>query len=209
MSVINKIAYYQNHRDEVPNQELAKELARRSDKAGIHEISEGLHSKNSNIRSDCLKVLYEIGYLKPDLIAPYANEFLSLLEYRQNRMVWGAMIGLATIGKQSAKTIWPKVDKVLKAIDNGTLITLVWGIRTLSNAAAGNAIRIRKIIPKLATYLQDCNARDVPTHLESMIPIIDRTNWKALSKIVDQRQKEMTTSHLARLKRVLKQLPLD
>jgi hypothetical protein len=209
MSVINKIAYYQNRRDEVPNQELAKELARRGDTAGIQEISEGLHSKNNNIRSDCLKVLYEIGYLRPDLIASYANELLSLLEDKHNRMVWGAMIGLGTIAKLSAETIWPNVDKVLKTIDKGSLITLVWGVRTLSNAAAGNTTRIRTIIPKLAKYLQECNVRDVPTHLESMLPIINRTNWKALTRIVEQRQKEMTKSHLTRLKRVLKKLPLE
>jgi hypothetical protein len=209
MSVTKRIAYYQNRRDEVPNQELAQELARRSDKTGIQEICEGLRSNNNNIRSDCLKVLYEIGYLRPDLIAPYANELLSLLDDKHNRMVWGAMIGLGTIAKLSAKTIWPNIDKVLKAIDHGSLITLVWGIRTLSNAAAGSKTRTRKIIPKLTRYLQECNVRDVPTHLESMLPVIDRTNWKALAKIAEQRQKEMTPSHLARLKRVLKKLPVE
>ena len=42
MSVLNRIAYLQNRRDEVPNQELARELAEQKDRAGIHEIAENL-----------------------------------------------------------------------------------------------------------------------------------------------------------------------
>ena len=65
MSVLNKIAFYQNRRDEVPNQQFAKELAETENKAGIKEIAKNLKHKNKSVQSDCLKVLYEIGYLKP------------------------------------------------------------------------------------------------------------------------------------------------
>ena len=83
MSVLNKIAFFQNRRDEVPNQQLAKELAETENKAGISEIVQNLHHKNKSVQSDCLKVLYEIGYLKPELIAYYALEFLELLKVKQ------------------------------------------------------------------------------------------------------------------------------
>ena len=39
MSVLNKIAYFQNRRDEVPNQELARQLAEKKNKKGIQEIA--------------------------------------------------------------------------------------------------------------------------------------------------------------------------
>ncbi len=35
MSVLNGIAYYQNRRDEVPNQELARRLAESGDEQGL------------------------------------------------------------------------------------------------------------------------------------------------------------------------------
>ncbi len=206
MSTLNRIAFYQNRRDEVPNQELARDLAAKGDEAAIQEIAANLHNNNPSIRSDCLKVLYEVGYQKPQLIAPYADEFLGLLDDRNNRMVWGAMIALATIAELRAERIWSRVGKVIEAIDGGTLITLVWGIRTLSHAAAGSASRTKRIIPKLRQYLQTCNARDVPTHLESMLPIIDRQGWAVLARVVESRKKEMTPSQLARLKRVTKRI---
>jgi hypothetical protein len=60
MSVLNQIAHFQNRRDEVPNQELARELAMRKDSQGIREITENLWNKDRTIQADCLKVLYEL-----------------------------------------------------------------------------------------------------------------------------------------------------
>jgi hypothetical protein len=65
MSVINQIAFYSGRRDEVPNQELAKKLAETRDREGLREIAAHLMDKNPSIQSDCLKVLYETGYLEP------------------------------------------------------------------------------------------------------------------------------------------------
>jgi hypothetical protein len=76
--VLSKISYFQNVRGEVPNQVLARQLAQARNAAGIQEIAAHLWDKNKNIQSDCLKVLYEIGYLAPDLIADYADDFLKL-----------------------------------------------------------------------------------------------------------------------------------
>jgi len=41
-------------------------------------------------------VLYEIGYIKPALIADYTPDFLALLKSKNNHMVWEDMIALAT-----------------------------------------------------------------------------------------------------------------
>ncbi len=87
MPAMDKIAYKLGRRDEVPNQQLARALAQAKDKRGIREIAGGLRDKNKSIRSDCLKVLYEIGYLNPGLIVDYVDDFLKLVgdrsRYRQ------------------------------------------------------------------------------------------------------------------------------
>ncbi len=80
MSVLNRLASSLNRRDEVPNQELARELASRKDKTGIREIAENLWNKNKDIQADCIKVLYEIGYIEPGLIAGYVEDFVKLLK---------------------------------------------------------------------------------------------------------------------------------
>ena len=69
MSVLSKISYFQNRRDEVPNKKLAKTLAETENKAGIAELVANLKHKNKSVQSDCLSVLYHVGYVKPHLIA--------------------------------------------------------------------------------------------------------------------------------------------
>ena len=97
MSVLKRTACFQNRRDEVPNQRLAKDLARSKDRKGIREIAGYLSSDNPDLQSDCLKVLYEIGYLDPTLIAGYAARFVQLLHSTNNRLVRGGMIALSTV----------------------------------------------------------------------------------------------------------------
>src|SRR5512136_1379848 len=164
MSVLNRIAFFQNRRDEVPNQQLAKELVQTENKKGIKEIAQNLRHKNKNVQSDCLKVLYEIGYLKPDLIADYAPDFLDLLKSKNNRMVWGAMIALANIADKKPKEIYSKLEDLKTAIEKGTLITVVWGTKTLAKVAAADITYKQKIFPILAAQLKKCLPRDVPMH---------------------------------------------
>jgi hypothetical protein len=206
MSVINKIAYYQNRRDEVPNQELAHQLAETKDKPGIQEIAENLWSKNKNVRSDCLKVLYEIGYIHPDLIADYVDDFLQLLKEKENRMVWGAMIGLATIADLRPYEIWEQIDAVINAVDKGSLITVVWGVKTLAHVAAADKKYHLKLFPILLTQLQKCIPRDVPMHAESMLCAVDKAKSGSFLAVLEKRKPELTASQLARLKKVIKKV---
>ena len=206
MSVINGIAYYQNRRDEVPNQELAHQLAESEDKAGIHEIADNLWNKNKNVRSDCLKVLYEIGYIRPDLIADYVNEFLKLLKDKENRMVWGAMIGLATIADLRPHEIWEHIDDVINAVDKGTLITVVWGVKTLAHVAKVNMTYHSKLFPILLTQLQTCIPRDVPMHAESILVAVDKADTAAFLTVLEKRKPELTGSQLTRLNKVIRKV---
>jgi hypothetical protein len=206
MSVLDKIAFFQNRRDEVPNQQLAKELAQTENIAGIKEIAENLQNKNQNIQNDCLKVLYEIGYLKPDLITDYIQDFLTLLKSKNNRMVWGAMIALATIADKKPNEIYAKIGDVTVAMNKGTLITLVWGTKTLAKVAAADKNYGQKIFPFLISQLKKCLPRDVPIHAESILPAIDSENKQAFLNILESRKIEMNSSQITRLKKVTKNL---
>jgi hypothetical protein len=206
MSVLDKIAFFQNRRDEVPNQQLAKELAETEDKAGVAEITQNLGHKNKNVQSDCLKVLYEIGYLKPELIAKYAPEFLALLKSKNNRMVWGAMIALATVADKKPKDIYAQLNLVTDTIDHGSLITVVWGIKALAKVAAANQTYQQTIFPYLMAQLKKCIPRDVPMHAQSILPAIDPTNKQQFLSLIETRKPELSASQLARLKKVTKTL---
>ncbi|HSV50034.1 MAG TPA: hypothetical protein VLH35_06930 [Candidatus Acidoferrales bacterium] len=206
MPVLDKIAFYQNRRDEVPNQQLAAELAKTENKAGIAEIAANLKHKNHNVQSDCLKVLYEIGYLKPDLIADYTADFLELLQSKNNRMVWGAMIALATVADKKPKEIYAHLGDLTAAMDKGTLITLVWGTKALAKVAAADQSYKQKIFPLLMAQLKKCLPRDVPMHAESILSAIDAQNKAEFLSLLEARKPEMTASQLSRLKKATKDL---
>ena len=206
MSTLDKIAFFQNRRDEVPNQLLAKELAETKNTDGIREIADNLENKNKNVRSDCLKVLYEIGYLDPGLIAGYGNNFLKLLKSKDNRMVWGAMIGLASIADRMPKEIWAQIDDIIRITESGTVITLVWGMRVLAKVAAADKKYQEKIFPFLLKQIQTCIPRDVPTHTESILCAADGKNKGEFLSTLEARRGELTPAQLTRFKKVLKQI---
>jgi hypothetical protein len=206
MSALEKIAFYRKRRDEVPNQELAAELVKKKDKKGVAEIAAHLWDRNQNVRSDCLKVLYETGYLEPGLIAPHTGDFLKLLDDRENRMVWGAMIALALVADRKPKEIAARADPIMTAVESGTVITMVWGIRVLANASSKNAALKRKAFPFLLGMLGKCIPRDVPTHAESMLPMVGPRDRKPLLAILRKREPEMTAAQKTRLKKVRRAL---
>ena len=206
MPALNKIAYYQERRDEVPNQQLAHALSSAKDRKGIREIAAGLWNKNRSIRSDCLKVLYEIGYLDPGLIADYVDDFLKLLADKENRMVWGSMIALATIADRRPKEIWQHIEDVKRATKQGTLITLVWGVRTMAGVAAANAKYRKALFPVLLGHVRTCIPRDVPTHAESMLCAVSKNNRKDLLSVLERRRKELSPSQTTRLRRVIRRV---
>jgi len=204
MSVLNQIAFYQDRRDEVPNQELARKLAAARDTAGIQEIAENLWNKDRNIHSDCLKVLYEIGYLDSELIAGYVVDFLKLLKSKNNRMVWGAMIALGTIADKRPHEIWGNIDDVIRTVDQGTVITVVWGVKVLAVVATADENYSRKIFPILIAQLRKCIPRDVPTHAESMLCAVNAGNQPEFLAVLAARQPEMSPAQVNRLKKVIR-----
>lgn len=205
MSVLERIAYYQNRRDEVPNQELARELAASRDVEGIGAIAAHLSDKNKNVRSDCLKVLYEIGYLAPELIADHVGDFLMLLSHKDNRLVWGAMIGLGTIAALRAQEIGDQIEQVIAAVEKGSVITIVWGVKVLAQVAAHDPRLRARIWPVLTRILQTTIPRDVPTHAESMLAALNDGNRAEFVDVLESRRGEMTPAQVARLEKVLGQ----
>jgi hypothetical protein len=205
MSVLHKIAFYQERRDEVPNQELAHALAQTRNPADIRTIAENLQNKESNIQSDCLKVLYELGYIAPDLIAEYVEDFIKLLKHRNNRMVWGGMIALSTIAGLQVDKIFPHLELIKKTLQEGSVITNDAGIKTLAAIAAQKEEYRLQILPYLLVRLANARPADAPRYAENILPAInsaDKTEFIILLK------KWMTSadgSRLARLRKVLQQ----
>jgi len=204
MSILNRIAHFQNRRDEVPNQELARELAKKKDREGIREIAENLWNKDKNVQADCVKVLYEIGYIDPSLIADYAEDYLKLLKSRNNRLVWGGMIALSTVATLKADVIFEHLQEVYRAIELGSVITVDGGVLTLAGVASAREEYRQAIFPFLLDHLRTCRPKDVPQHSEKSLPAVDASNKDEFITVLEKRLEDLSGSQITRVKKVIK-----
>ena len=205
MSILKRIAYFQNRRDEVPNQELAHDLAAQKDKTGIREIAENLWSKDKNIQADCIKVLYEVGYIDPTLIADYAEDFIRLLKNKNNRLVWGGMIALGAVAEIKADIVFEHLTEIQKAMDTGSVITMDNGVLALARAASKNEKYNKSIFPYLLDHLKTCRPKDVAQHSEKTLPAVNSSNKKQFVNALEKRAEDLLGSGLARVKKVIKE----
>jgi len=206
MSILGRIASAQNRRDEVPNQELARDLASKKDKAGIREIAENLWNKDKAIQADCIKVLYEVGYIEPKLIAPYAEDFVKLLKSKNNRLVWGGMTALAEVAKVDPDSVYMYLDAIKKAKETGSVITVDHAISTLAYTAAGNPHYNEAIFPYLLKHLSSCRPKEVPQHSERSLPAVNKKNRESFVKVLEKRMEDLNGGGLVRVKKVIKQV---
>lgn len=104
MSILNQLASSQNRRDEVSNQELARDLATKKDKAGIREVVENLWNKDKKISSDWIKVLYEIAKeerVLPAVTSKNKNEFIKVIEKHMEDLSGGGLNRIKKLIKQA------------------------------------------------------------------------------------------------------------
>jgi hypothetical protein len=206
MSVLCKIACLQNRKDEVPNQELAKELVETNNLDGIEEIAENLFNKDKNIQSDCIKVLYEAGYIKPEIIAEYVGDFIKLLRNRNNRLVWGAMIALSIIASIKADEIYENIETVYEAIKEGSVITVDNGIKVLAAIASQNDEYDKNTFPFLINHLKTCRPKEVGQHAESIFIAVNPSNQDEFINVLKEREISLSSSQLARVKKLYRKL---
>ena len=186
MTIIDKLATSLNRRDEVPNQELAKLIAAKNDKNAVKEVVENLANKNKGIQHDCIKVIYEIGALKPALIVDFSSELIELLHSKNNRMQWGAMCALDAITNESPKTIYKALGKIIDAADKGTVITNDHCVGILVKLCAIKAYADDAFV-LLNERLKISPVNQLPMYVEYALPIISDNNKAAFIKTVHSR----------------------
>ena len=141
MTVLAQLATALGRRDQTPNQDLARRIAGSGDETAVQELVENLALEGSKLRGDCIKVLYEIGETRPDLIARHCDVFCSLLDSADNRLVWGAMTALDAIVSREPARIYRHLGKILDAADRGSVIAKDHAMGILVGLASFSATR--------------------------------------------------------------------
>lgn len=175
MSIIPKLATSLNRRDEVPNQEVAEEIVRGEDVAGIGELVENLKNKNKGIRYDCIKALYEVGYQKPHLIADHLPAFLALLENKDNRLQWGGMTALGCIAREKPAEIFASLGRIVEAAEKGSVITRDHCVKILVSLSSLDKYS-DKTFPLLLEQLMGSPTNQLPMYAENALPAVTAQN---------------------------------
>ncbi len=172
--------------------------------AGIREIADNLSNDNPGIQADCLKVLYEVGYQAPSLIAGYVDELLGLLGSRNNRLVWGSMIALSTIARIKSAEIGQQAELIIAAMKKGSVITVDNGVKTLAIIAGQDPASSRSLFPFLLNHLRTCRPKEVPQHAESILAAVNRKNREDYIAALESRMKSLSPAQTARVRKVIK-----
>jgi len=190
MTVIDQLATSLNRRDEIPNQELARKIVATNDKKSVRELIENLNHKNKAIQNDCIKVIYEIGALEPNLISGFANEFITLLDNKNNRLQWGAMTALNSITNENPKRIYSALAKIIEVANKGSVITNDHCVSILIKLCAIKEYAADAFL-LLNERLLISPTNQLPMYAENALPIITGKNKAAFIKTLSSRLREI------------------
>ncbi|MCB9261034.1 MAG: hypothetical protein H6607_01495 [Flavobacteriales bacterium] len=204
MSIIPLLATSLNRRDEEPNIQLAIKIVSENNAMAIIELVENLGQKNKNIRHDCIKTLYEAAYRKPEMVADYWNNFLPLLDHKDNRMQWGAMTALAAIVEQNTDAALKSLPVLAKAADAGSVITKDGYVAILVILIKAGK---QEVFEMLNEQLLKSATNQLPKYAEMACAVIDDKDKAKLRETLLKRRPDMTVeSKLKRLDKVIKKI---
>lgn len=114
------------------------------------------------------------------------------------------MITLATIAGMRAEELFPHVNLVKRAIENGSVITQDNGVKALAALAAQREAFREALLPYLFSVLKSCRTKDLTKHAEEILTALDLRHREEFVKILTLRLPELTQNQQNRLKRTLK-----
>ena len=116
------------------------------------------------------------------------------------------MLALSTITEIKSKEIYENLDDIYSAVDKGSVITVDNGVKILSKLASKSAEYNNSIFPYLINHLQTCRPKDIPQHSESILISVNAKNKNEFLSVLRERESQLTSSQLKRIKRIHKML---
>ena len=104
--------------------------------------------------------------------------------------------------------IYRHIELLLNTLKTGSLITEIWGIKTLVGLSTARAEYKQHLFPLLMDYLEKCRPIDFATRTETLLPLIVTVEEKVLFlQIVSTKKSELSPAQQKKLNSVLKKLP--
>jgi hypothetical protein len=208
--MIEKIASSLGRSDDEPNVALAELLVKRKDAEGIREIAAeitgGVGEEDRAVASDCIKVLYEVGYRDPELILPHTELFLKCLKSRNGRLVWGACIALAQIADRAAGLLYDNLDAVMRAYETGGVIAVDNCVSIFAGIAKADARYEKKVFPIILGHLKSCRPKEVAQHAERASSCVNAKNAPIFKAVLMGRYESLPEPQKKRVDKLLRNI---
>lgn len=204
MTVADKLASSLGERGDGANVALAKEICKTGDDTALTVLVHLLETGKTKIQSDCIKVLYEIGAERPELIAGHAAVFLRLIGSKNNRLQWGAMTALDYITPLRPELIAKNLAAIVTAANKGSVITRDHAVGVLAKLAQIKRYNA-KCMPILLAQLKNAPDNQLAMYAEitaKAVSIKDQSAFITLLKARSHKLKK--ASQQRRIEKLLK-----
>lgn len=204
MDVAGKLSSSLGERGAAANIALAKEICKTGDETALTVLFHLLETGKAKIQSDCIKVLYEIGAVRPELIAGHAPVFLRLIHSKNNRLQWGAMTALDSITPLKPNIIAKNLTAIVEAANKGSVITRDHAIGILVKLAQIGR-NYAQCMPVIFAQLKKSPDNQLPMYAEMAAAAVAGKDKAAFATLLKARHRKLKkASQQRRMEKLLK-----
>ncbi|XOV93136.1 MAG: hypothetical protein ACFHWX_00205 [Bacteroidota bacterium] len=208
MGITDKLASSLGRKDQRPNIELGKSIARSQDLSALDEIKQLLNDDDmpTDIIADLLKTLESVGENIPELIKGFYPEIKKYLYHPKNQIVWRAMCVMAQIAPYHRSGVFDDLPTIIKIMDEGSVITRDHGINILVDLYH-NGIQKDFITPLLEEQIIRAPDNQLGQYAEKWMKVIQTEDIGKLLGILEERFPDLVNeAHRKRVERIMKKL---
>ncbi len=182
MSIIDQLSSQVGDRSEAANLKVGAQCLKQP--ALLADIAAGLQSSDDKLVGDCAQVMTMVASEKPELVAPYAEEFSKLLNHKKSLARWEGAFVLAHIAGIKPLVIEKNLAKLDELIrKDSSVIVRDYSVRAVSSYAGTGKKAAKIAYPVLITATEVFDSR----HSHLAMP-----GLAEIARLIPSRRKEIT-----------------
>ncbi len=170
MSILDRLSSQVGDRTEAANRKVVAQCL--ADPALLHEVIEGLKSKDPALLGDCAEVLTEVAEERPEWVAPHARALSALLTHKTTRVRWEAMHALALIAvlvPEVIAALLPRLGEIIR--NDSSVIVRDYAVDAVGNYAKISAEAAQDAYPYLQEALTAWDGKQAAHALNGLIHV--------------------------------------
>lgn len=187
MSILDELSSSVGDRTENSNRAVAQKVE--ADPILLSEIAAGLASPNLKMVGDCAEVLTMVSEKRPEVVAPFIDRVIPLLQSKNKRVRWESMHTLVFLARRAAATIAPLLPQLAAAIaQDDSVIVREYAIQVLGEYSITSAAAAQGAFPILLKSLEVWSGDHVATALEGLAKAAE-ADPALMSEVIETAQK--------------------